>query len=620
MAPQQCETVDSYPIGPFVSARDSSQSGIQKPHDLLRSVDGTHYNGLTPRRRFRTVPTVGFTVDHRPRILLIGSPPKELGDLPLHADLTQLNSPTDAADRLRADLFDAVLASAPLAAELIDRYRRDETILANVDQGVAALDSNGVVTWANIVLRNWCTATPLGRPLLTALGPLTAASDNHDPLEKAAAGQPTAFRVHRTAVTDHAYLDIRIRPVLSTSGVLLQSVVILQNVTAEVEQQRKLHALHAAGRELAALDPGSLAEMTVATRVELLKQNIRRHVHDLLRYDTIEIRLLDRSTGELKPLLEDGMTTEAAQRKLFARPDGNGVTGHVAFTGDSYLCPDTAHDPYYLEGAAGAKSSLTVPLKYADETIGTLNVESPRTNGFGHDDLQFAELFSKEIAAALHTLDLLSAQETCTLSQSIEAVNREIAIPVDEILAGAALLYCRLHDADPDAAVHLRRILHQARQLKECVLKVGKDALGDPAGTNHPLMGKRVLVVEQDERLRRQAHLLLGRLGAEVETVGTAAEGLALVNDAHYDAVLQEIRPTDMGGYDAFRRFRIALPTSRIALTTGFGYDAAHSIVKARQDGLQHVLFKPFRPDQVVTAVTAPQPPAPAVLPVTAAS
>ena len=51
-------------------------------------------------------------------------------------------------------------------------------------------------------------------------------------------------------------------------------------------------------------------------------------------------------------------------------------------------------------GAAGARSSMTVPLKFQDEVIGTLNVESPRVNGFGPDDLQFTELFSREVAAA----------------------------------------------------------------------------------------------------------------------------------------------------------------------------------------------------------------------------
>jgi CheY-like chemotaxis protein len=76
-----------------------------------------------------------------------------------------------------------------------------------------------------------------------------------------------------------------------------------------------------------------------------------------------------------------------------------------------------------------------------------------------------------------------------------------------------------------------------------------------------------------------------------------------MLADAAYDVVLLEIKPPDMGGYEAYRRLREARPGTRVALTTGFGYDSAHSIVKARQDGMQYLLFKPFRQDQVVKAV-----------------
>ena len=86
------------------------------------------------------------------------------------------------------------------------------------------------------------------------------------------------------------------------------------------------------------------------------------------------------------------------------------------------------------------------------------------------------------------------------------------------------MLYARLHAADADAALHLRRIMANARQVKECVQKVGRDLTIDSVlGANaNPLAGMRVLVIEQDERFRKQAHLLLGRLGAEVETAATA--------------------------------------------------------------------------------------------------
>ena len=118
-----------------------------------------------------------------------------------------------------------------------------------------------------------------------------------------------------------------------------------------------------------------------------------------------------------------------------------------------------------------------------------------------------------------------------------------------------------------------------------------------------PLLGKRVLVVDSDERMRRQAHLLLTRLGATVETAATGADGVAMAADADYDAIFQEVKPPDMGGYECYRRLRSARPAAMLSLATGFGYDTAHSIVKARADGMKHVLFKPFRQDQVVKAV-----------------
>ena len=344
--------------------------------------------------------------------------------------------------------------------------------------------------------------------------------------------------------------------------------------------------------------------MNVEARVELLKANLRRTIRDLLKYDTIEVRLLDRKTGELKPLLEDGMLPEAAGRALYACPTGNGVTGFVASTGESYLCQDTANDPHYLAGAAGARSSMTVPLKFQDDVIGTLNVESPRVNGFGPDDLQFTELFSKEIASALHTLDLLSAQQMCTAGQSIEAVNKEIALPLDDVLSAASVLLGELGATNPEAAARLRLIQVAARRVKESVAQVGRDLTASPLpGATPPLVGKRILVIESDERLRRQVHLLLGRLGASVETAATGTEGVAMVADTSYDAIFQEVKPPDMGGYECYRRLRAACPRATIALTTGFGYDVAHSIVKARADGMRHILFKPFRQDQVVRAV-----------------
>ena len=67
--------------------------------------------------------------------------------------------------------------------------------------------------------------------------------------------------------------------------------------------------------------------------------------------------------------------------------------------------------------------------------------------------------------------------------------------------------------------------------------------------------------------------------------------------------MLADIRLPDMNGYEFFRQVRQAQPQARVILMTGFGYDPTHSIVNARQDGLQHVLYKPFRVDQLLDAL-----------------
>jgi CheY-like chemotaxis protein len=513
------------------------------------------------------------------------------------------DDPAEVARRLRDDDFAGVLASPEVVGSLLDRFRRDELIIGHIETGLAVLDPGGTVLWANRAFRELAGHDPTGTPLLAALGAAGEPAEG-DPLAPARAGGSARLRAHRGSA-EQPFLEIDVRPVLAPgAGATTALVALVRNVTPQVVQQQKLDALHNAGRQLAGLDADQLSDMNVADRVELLKANLRRTIHDLLHYETIEVRLLDRKTGELKPLLADGMLPEAAGRQLFARPTGNGVTGFVAATGQSYLCPDAASDPHYLAGAAGARSSMTVPLKVQDEVIGTLNVESPRVNGFGPDDLQFTELFSKEIAAALHTLHLLSAQQVCTAGQMSEALNKEIAIPLDEVLAGASSLIARVGGSDPDAAARLRRVLDSARQVKESIVQVGRDMTPAPDGDGaRPLLGKRVLVIESDERLRRAAHLLLSRLGATVETAGTGADGVAMAADAEYDAIFQEVKPPDMGGYDCYARLRAARPRATVALTTGFGYDVAHSIVKARADGMRHVLFKPFRQDQVVRAV-----------------
>src|SRR5262249_53916837 len=106
-----------------------------------------------------------------------------------------------------------------------------------------------------------------------------------------------------------------------------------------------------------------------------------------------------------------------------------------------------------------------------------------------------------------------------------------------------------------------------------------------------------------DERVRRSAHAILGRFGCIVETARDGREALTMARLGTYDAILADIRLSDIPGSEIYRRLRDAQPQAQVILMTSYGYDPGHSIVKARQEGLRFVLFKPFRVDQLLEAL-----------------
>lgn len=543
-----------------------------------------------------------------PRILVFQSSPQAnpLLAQPGEVEFVYADSLPQALALLRQESFVAVLADTrdlnllEQAGTVLQAHR----ILDLLDDGVALVDEEWRIVWVNARFRSWCVGPVEEMRFYDALGSPEILGPEYSPFH-AALQQGRVATCLRTATG--RFLELVLTPVRNHNGAMTHFLVLARDITVERQRQQKLDAIHSAGRALATLSPQQLARMTPGERIELLKQNILRYTHDLLRYDVIEVRLLDPATGKLELLVAEGITPEAAQRELYARPEGNGITGFVASTGKSYLCPDTEHDPLYLEGARGARSSLTVPLLFQDRVIGTFNVESPKLNAFTEEDQQFLEIFCQEIAHAVYTLELLAAEKRETVSQSLELIRRGLALPLDEILITTARLLDRYIGHD-DAMVHeLRHIQENARAIQECLIRVGETMTplyAQPDRNGHDrLSGLRVLVVDSDERVRRSAHSLLERFGCRVETAPAGHEAMCLARLNSYDAIVADIRLPDYeDGYVFCQQLRGIQPHSAIILMTGFGYDPKHTIIRARQDGLiVGTLFKPFRVEQLLS-------------------
>lgn len=490
-----------------------------------------------------------------------------------------------------------------------------EQILEYMPDGVAVLDSDNVIQWANQQFRRWtCCDDPVEMGFYEAMNNPELLGPDYCPFNTALVmGEPSGARIR---TKDNRFFHFHVAPVRHEFLPPQQLIVTMREVTQEVLQLQMMEAIHQAGAELAKMRPGEVGTMTVEERVEHLKSDILHFTQHLLHFDVIEIRLLDHATNRLKSLLSFGLDREAAERPLYALPQDNGVTGFVAASGKSYLCEDTTRDPLYLTGFQGAKSSMTVPLMLHEQVIGTFNVESPIPRAFAESDLQFLEIFSRDVADALNTLELLHAQQIDTALQSVEAIHREVARPIDEILNTSVLVMERYIGKDCPDWDRMRNILQNARAIKDVIYRVGQHlapAEAIPATTQaleRPrLRNRRVLVVDADDTTRKEAHDFLEKFACIVETAHDGTEADLMIRNCgpkdQYDIVMSDIILPDMTGYELMVKLKPQFSTVPLILMKGFGYDPKHVIADARRDGLHEkaVVFKPLRPDQLVNVV-----------------
>jgi len=558
------------------------------------------------------------TLSEQAKILLVCDSAEDAEQLLSQAtashEVVMVRNPIKALALLGRDKFGGVFVSSKYMREAFDigRLLQNEQILQGMPDGVVLLDSDNAILWGNGRLCEWTGRESVaGENFYSVMGSPEILGPDFCPFHTAlATGQGTGSTLRNS---DNKYFHVHAVPVREEGGPPKHLIVSVRDVTNEMHQKQKLASIHQAGMELADLTPDELFHMAVKDRVELLKSNILHHTKDLLNFDMVEIRLLDQETGRLEPLLAMGMASEASDRELYAQPQNNGVTGFVAATGKSYLCEDTSEDPLYIEGASGAMSSLTVPLVLHEEVIGTFNVESPEPRAFSESDLQFLEIFSRDVAVALNQLELLMAEKASTAAQSVEAIHSAVALPIDEILNDSVNVMERYIGHEPEVVERLQKILKNARDIKQVIQMVGQKMAPAQA---HPqamqveqrpaLRGRRVLVVDADENVRGAAHSLLERHDCVVETAHDGAEAVFMVRastERVYDVIIADIRLPDMSGYEFMIRLQGILDPVPLVLMTGFGYDPGHSIVKARQAGLLAVLYKPFRMDQLLNTV-----------------
>ena len=532
-------------------------------------------------------------------------------------DIVEVGTIDEAIGALRNDQFAAVFSDAgdflPLERALISQQA--SLILNTIGEGVCIIDGEGRCSWMNKKMQAW-PARVHEKIRKTCLEAYDLFSKQVSPAIPLSPGLPpppepqvpySRSKRYALNIEDHQFLELIASPVISPAGQVVQVVAVVWDATGTRRLQQKIDAIDKAGRELVRLEADMMGKMNVAERLKLLEEKIISFTRDLMHFDHFAIRLLDRKNKKLELVISAGLPPDALNIDLFAEGDGNGISGYVASTGRSYICPDVDRDPRYVVGLDNAKSSLTVPLRLHDKVIGIFNIESAQRAAFNEDDRQFAEIFGRYVAIALNILDLLVGERVSTSHKIADDVNAELAGPLNDIALDASSLMDDYIGHD-DLRQKLQQIMENVTSIRKTLKQAAEGPNTSILGANDvkvsedPILGgAHILVADDEPNIRSTINDVLRKYQVTVTLATTGAEAIAHLALESFDLILSDIKMPDKTGYDVFAAARKKSQTLPVILMTGFGYDPNHCIVRASQEGLQAVLFKPFKVDQLLS-------------------
>ena len=309
------------------------------------------------------------------------------------------------------------IENARLFRQLSNLQEFNQRIIQAIGQGLVVLDSQAHIVFFNEFIRReygWDDSF-LGqnlfqvRPIYAELGlqeHFQQIMESGEPMENMIVTHPDPRQPTRTLTrVFHGYP-------LHENGRISGVVVLIEDITARVEaeererrQEARLTIVNEIGRQAATtLDLDQLLEKTATAIKE------RLGYFDVLIVLVEDNYIVVRAWAAAYPI-------EAWVRRPIS-PD-KGIIDYVVRTGESLLVPDVSREPRYVQVYPEVRSELCVPIRWGEEVIGAINIESDRLNAFDEGDRIALETLADQLATAIANARLFRETQRKLRQQTI---------------------------------------------------------------------------------------------------------------------------------------------------------------------------------------------------------
>jgi DNA-binding NtrC family response regulator len=111
----------------------------------------------------------------------------------------------------------------------------------------------------------------------------------------------------------------------------------------------------------------------------------------------------------------------------------------------------------------------------------------------------------------------------------------------------------------------------------------------------------RILIIDDDENIRKVLQTILEDEGYAVETADTAKKGIERSEKAFYNLALIDVRLPDMEGIELLSKMRNTKPKMRKIIVTG--YPTLQNAVSAVNKGADAYVTKPFEVEKILQTI-----------------